>query len=63
MQIGVLEGYRIPKSGHHRNKRKAAGSNRRARSNFGAAARACASKGNKPGTKSFGSCMRTALKK
>ena len=63
MQIGVMEGYRTPKSGHHRAHRKPTGSRRKGRSNFGAAARACASKGNKPGTKSFGSCMRTALKK
>jgi hypothetical protein len=61
MQISVLEGYRTPKSGHHRKARSAP--KRKGRSNFGAAARACAAKGNKPGTKSFGSCMRTALKK
>lgn len=63
MQIAVLEGYRTPKSGHHRKARSAGSTRRGGRSNFGAAARACARKGNKPGTKSFGSCMRTALKK
>lgn len=62
MQIAVLEGYRTPKTGHHRH-RRGASKRRGGRSNFGAAARACARKGNKPGTKSFGSCMRTALKK
>lgn len=62
MQIAVLEGYRTPKSGHHRSRRKPVGSRRKGRSNFATAARACAAKGHKPGTKTFGACMRSNLK-
>ena len=59
MQIAVLEGYKAtPKS---RRRRKSGGG--RGHSTFGAAARACAHEGSKPGTKSFGACMRRRLSK
>jgi len=66
-QIAILEGYSMPRRRRRgrmgsfgRYRRKKRGGNGRAL--FGRAARRCAHAGHKPGTKSFGACMRAALK-
>ena len=63
-RIVVLSGYEGPSFGRYkRTKRKGRKSRHLHGLKFGRAAKTCARKGHKPGTKSFGACMRAALKK
>lgn len=58
MKLAFFEEFHMARRKHRQHPRRTGH-----RTKFAAAARACARSGKKPGTKSFGSCMRSKLHK